>query len=161
MRRGTARSNSTRNQQGKHTETTCFGTSSPSKGSHRALFTSLFVLCYWEPGTEGCLTSKIPSILHGVRFNLATEKSNGDGALERRAMKVVRDVFTRTGFSSRPPRLRCPSGACQATLQGKAGNVPLKSVRWLPAPLWAPLSHDCMATAAMSAPVLYEPAAFK
>lgn len=62
------------------------------------------------------------SILHGVRFNLATEKSNGDRALESGAIKVVRDVFTRTGFSSQPPRLRYPSGACQATLQGKAGR---------------------------------------
>ena len=81
-----------------------------------------YVLHYWKSGTEACQTSKILSILQGVRFNLATEKSNGDGAPESRAIKVVRDVFTRTGFSFWPPRLRYPGGACQATLQGKAGR---------------------------------------
>lgn len=68
-----------------------------------------------KPGTEPCQTCKILPILHGVRFNLAMEKSNGDGAAESRAVKVVRDVFTRTGFSFRPPRPRYLSGACHGT----------------------------------------------
>lgn len=105
---------------------TYFGTFSSSKGSHSFLFKSKFILYYWKPGTQACQTSKVLSILHGVRFNLATEKSNRDGAPESRAIKVVRDVFTRTGFSFRPPRLRYPSGACQATLQGKAGRCCLE-----------------------------------
>jgi len=45
---------------------------SPSKGSHRFLFKSVFVFYYQKPGTEACQTSKILSILHGVSFNLAT-----------------------------------------------------------------------------------------
>lgn len=60
----------------------------------------------WKPGTEARQTRKISPILHGVRFNLAMEKSNGDGAAESGAIKVVRDVFTRTGFSFQPPRPR-------------------------------------------------------
>lgn len=83
---------------------TYFGTFSFSKGSHSFLFKSKFILYYWKPGTQACQTSKVLSILHGVRFNLATEKSNRDGAPESRAIKVVRDVFTRTGFSFRPPK---------------------------------------------------------
>lgn len=67
--------------------------------------------------------AKMPSILGGVRFNLAAAKSDGDGAWGSSAMEVVSDVFTRTGFSFRPPRLRHPSGAVKQLCQARQGDA--------------------------------------
>ena len=125
----------------------CLGIFSPSKSSHGFVFKSVLVLYYQKPGTEVCQTRKISPILCSVRFNLAMEKSDGDGALESRAIEVVRDVFTRTGFSFWPPRSRHPSGAVKQLCKARQGDVLLKSVRCLPTPLWALFLYNCMGAA--------------
>lgn len=93
--------------------------SPPSKGSHGFLFKFVFGLYYQKPGREACQTSKILSILHGVRFNLATEKSNGDGTLsgkqshkscqrcvykDRVFLSASKTEISQRGFSSKSAR---------------------------------------------------------
>lgn len=108
--------------------------SPPPRAAMDFSLNSTFVLHYRKPGTEACQTSKILSILHGVRFNLSTEKSNGDGAPASRAIKVVRDVFTRTGFSFRPLQDGdLPVGLVKQLGTARQGDAALESARCLPA----------------------------
>lgn len=125
----------------------CLGIFSPSKSSRGFVFKSVLVLCYQKPGTEVYQARKISPILCGVRFNLAMEKSDGDGALESRAIEVVRDVFTRTGFSFWPLKLRHTSGAVKHLCKARQGDVLLKSVRCLTTRLWALFLYNCMGAA--------------
>lgn len=124
---------------------TSFGIFSPSKGSHGVLFKFVFVSYHRKPGTEACQTSKILSILRGVRLNLATEKSNGERRSGKRSHRSCQSRVSEDGVSLSASKTAISRwGLVKQLGKARQGDASLKSVPRLPAP---PPGHRCRTTA--------------